>query len=252
LLARGGVYTVELPGGDEVDASLRGRLKREARTGDAVVAGDRVAVRLPDADGATIEGVEERASELARADPRRRGRRPKVIVANVDRIVAVFAHDRPVPNPRLIDRFLVLAEANHLAAALVANKADLSGAGPGVFAVYEAIGYPVLHVSAREGEGLESLRGLLEGRMSVLTGPSGVGKSSLLNALWPGLDLSVGAISEALNKGRHTTVAARLIPLPGGTYVADTPGLRELGLWGIEPAELDACFPEFRVSNIDS
>lgn len=246
LLARGGVYRVRLNGGEVVDASLRGRLKLEVRTGDAVVAGDRVAVRLSDADGATIESVAPRDSELARADPRRRGRRPKVIVANVDRIVAVFAHDRPAPNPRLIDRFLVLAEANGLPAALVANKADLAPPGPGPFDTYARVGYPVLHTSAPEGEGLEAVREVLSGRTSVLTGPSGVGKSSLLNALWPGLDLAVGKVSEAVHKGRHTTVAARLLPLPDDTYVADTPGLRELGLWGVDPAGLGDCFPEFR------
>ena len=247
LLARGGVYRVALRGGEVIEASLRGRLKLEVRTGDAVVAGDRVAVRLAAADGATIESVGPRESELARSDPRRRGRRAKVIVANVDRIVAVFAHDRPAPNPRLIDRFLVLAEANHLPATLVANKADLAERGPGPFDAYARIGYPVLHTCARSGEGLEALRDVLSGRTSVLTGPSGVGKSSLLNGLWPGLDLAVGEVSEAVGKGRHTTVAARLLPLPDETYVADTPGLRELGLWGVERAELDACFPEFRV-----
>jgi len=250
LLARGGVYRVELAGGETVEASLRGRLKLERRTGDAVVAGDRVSLRLSEADGHTIEAVGPRGSEIARADPRTRGRRAKVIVANVDQIVAVFAHARPAPNPRLIDRFLVLAEANNLPAILVANKSDLAeddaDADADVFSPYAAVGYPVLRTSVEVGTGLEELRARLRDRSSVLTGPSGVGKSSLLNALWPGLDLSVGAVSEAVNKGRHTTVAARLIPLQGEAYVADTPGLRELGLWGIDPADLDLCFREFR------
>ena len=94
--------------------------------------------------------------------------------------------------------------------------------------------------------GLASLHDALAGRVSALSGPSGVGKSSLLNAMFPGADLKVGEISESVNKGRHTTVGARLLPLPGGGFVADTPGLREVGLWGIDPAEVDDCFPEFR------
>ncbi len=251
LLARGGAYTVELGGGAVVRASLRGRLKLERRTGNAVVAGDRVAVRLSP-NGHTIEAVEPRTSELARADPRLRGRRAKVIVANVDQLVAVFAHAHPTPNPRLIDRFLVLAEANHLPAILVANKADLGSEtrDRDPFAGYSDVGYAVIRTSVPESAGLEALRDRLRGRTSVLAGPSGVGKSSLLNALWPGLELSVGEVSEAVDKGRHTTVAARLIPLHGDAhhgdaYVADTPGLRELGLWRIEAAELDLCFPEF-------
>jgi ribosome biogenesis GTPase / thiamine phosphate phosphatase len=112
--------------------------------------------------------------------------------------------------------------------------------------VYSRIGYPVLYTSTKVPTGIESLRDRLCGATSVLTGPSGVGKSSLLNLIQPGLGLRVAAISEAVLKGRHTTVTAQLIPLDCGGYVADTPGLRELGLWGVEEDELDFCFPEMR------
>ena len=249
--AVGGAYEVELhPGGGDrsvVEATLRGRLKQEQRTGDAVVVGDRVRVLRHDDGGHTIEAVEERTSELARRAPGRSGaHRAKVVVANVDQLVAVFAVTRPEPRLRMLDRFLVLAESNGVDAAIVANKIDLDDEAARVFRLYQEIGYPVLYTSAATGAGVAAVRERLQGRLSVLAGPSGVGKSSLLNAMQPGLSLRIGDVSDAVNKGRHTTVSSILIPLEGGGYVADTPGLRELGLWGVEPAELDACFPEMR------
>lgn len=245
--AVGGVYEVELYGGQVVEARLRGRLKQEQRTGDAVVAGDRVEI-LAHADGGhTIEAVAERETELARAAPAGSGRRAKVLAANVAQILAVFAVAQPRPRLRMLDRFLVLAESNELDAVVVANKMDLAAAeAMEPFRTYEAIGYPVLYTSTVTGEGVEALRDRLCGRVSALAGPSGVGKSSLLNAIDPGLQLRTASVSEAVGKGRHTTVSARLIPLGCGGYVADTPGLREVGLWGVDPQELDLHFPEFR------
>lgn len=247
----GGVYVVELEGGRVLEASLRGRLKQERRTGDRVVAGDRVGVAVT-GEEAVIESVAERSSELARRAPGGRG--AKVIVANVDQVVAVFSAARPEPHTGMLDRFLVLAEANRLPALIVVNKTELvSDVGTSSseryadpFAPYPAAGYEVLRTSAKTGLGVAELRDRLCGRESVLTGPSGVGKSSLLNLVQPGLGLRIGDVSESVGKGRHTTVAALLIPLECGGYVADTPGLRELGLWGVEPEELRDCFPEFR------
>lgn len=244
----GGVYDVELESGEVVPAVLRGRLKLEERTGDRVVAGDRVEVERR-ADGtAVVEAVEERTTELARRAPGQGARRAKVIVANIEQLVVVMAAAHPDPNPRVLDRFLVLAESAELDGVIVVNKVDLVERDRVLetFAEYREAGYPVILTSAVTGEGVEELRGRLCGRVSALAGPSGVGKSSLLNSVEPGFQLRTGEVSEAVGKGRHTTVSAELLPLECGGYVADTPGLREVGLWGVPAEELDHYFPEFR------
>jgi ribosome biogenesis GTPase len=143
----------------------------------------------------------------------------------------------------------VIAEHNDLPAIICANKVDLLDSekeARELFDVYEEIGYPVLYTSAHGGQGIEEMRQQLENRLSVLCGPSGAGKTSLLNAIQPDLGLAVREISEATGKGRHTTVSVRLWPLEGGGYVADTPGLREAGLWDIEPEELAWHYVEMR------
>ncbi|MGH7503506.1 MAG: ribosome small subunit-dependent GTPase A [Longimicrobiales bacterium] len=263
LRASGGSYEVLLDDQTLIQATLRGRLKaatsgrgasgrrvREtiARTGDRVVAGDRVRIAVLPDGSYTIEFVDDRRTELARRAPGRNQHRAKVLVANVDQIAIVFAVTRPDPHLRMLDRFLVLAEANHLDALIVANKCDLATKSEveALFAAYPAAGYTVLYTSVLSGEGVDALRDALCHNESVLTGPSGVGKSSLLNAIEPGLELSVGDVSIAVGKGRHTTVTAALIPLACGGFVADTPGLREVGLWDIDRDELDGYFPEFR------
>ena len=249
LRAQGGVYQVETPAGVH-EAVLRGRVKQEARLGDRVVVGDRVLV-APPAEGTgdrwTVERVEERQSTLVRRAPGK-GNRAKVIAANIDQVVVVFAAANPSPHLRMLDRFLVLCESTGLEAVVVANKVDLAGgeaAARETFGVYERIGYEVLYTSVALASGVDRLRERLHGRISALTGPSGVGKSSLLNTIEPGLALRVASVSEAVNKGRHTTVTAELIPLGEGSYVADTPGLRELGLWEVPKEDLPHCFPEF-------
>lgn len=246
LSASGGVYDVELEDGTMAEASLRGRLKLEQRTGDRIVAGDSVQVQTHDDGSSTIESVAPRTSELARRAPGH-GRKAKVMVANVDRVIIVFAAREPAPNRRLLDRFLVLVEANNLQPLIVLNKIDQvdDDAASAFLAPYEAAGYETLRTSAKAGVGVAVLRERMCGARSVVTGPSGAGKSSLLNSVQPDLDLRIGAVSEAVHKGQHTTVSSRLIPLACGGYVADTPGLRELGLWGIQPDELPDCFPEF-------
>ena len=251
LRARSGFYTVRLDDGSLLECRLRGRVKQEKGNSDLVVIGDRVTVAaLPDGD-AMIEAVEPRRSRFSRRQPGPRGSwKEDMIVANLDQVLVVFACANPMPHLRMVDRVLVVAEHNEVEAVLVANKVDLVGlpAARDLFAGYETIGYPVYYLSAREGIGLEELADRLVGRVSVVTGPSGVGKSTLLNAIQPGLRIETGAVSETVHKGRHTTTSAELHPLtaPGGGYVADTPGLRELGLWQVPPQELAWCFPEMR------
>jgi ribosome biogenesis GTPase len=252
LRARSGFYTIATDDGDVVEARLRGKVKRDRQTSDLAVIGDRVTVeRLPDGTGA-IAAVVPRERRFSRRQPGPRGTwREDVMVANPDLVAMVFAVDRPPPNPRLIDRFLVVAEYNEVPALLVANKVDLlpSEAAEAIFGPYERIGYDVVYASARAGVGVEDLRERLAGRLSIVTGPSGVGKSTLLNALQPGLQLATGEVSAVESgKGKHTTTHAELLPLEGprGGHVADTPGIRELGLFEIPATELAWCFPEFR------
>jgi ribosome biogenesis GTPase len=210
------------------------------------VIGDRVRVEER-GDAHAIEEVEPRATQVARRGPG--GRKAKVVAANLDRLVIVMAARSPDPLPESIDRLLVVAEADGLAGALVLNKLDLEGAREAALAlaqIYRPAGYEVLPVSARTGEGLPELRAVLCRGTSALVGPSGTGKSSLLNVLEPGLGLRTGELSRRGERGRHTTVSARLIRLSCGTAVADTPGFGDVGVWGVGVEELQRCFPEFR------
>ncbi|UCF18352.1 MAG: ribosome small subunit-dependent GTPase A [Gemmatimonadota bacterium] len=240
----GGVYWVEVEG-EEIECSLRGRLKLERGIGRVAV-GDEVEVeRLVDG-GCVISGLRQRRSRISRRSSD--GRREQIIAANVDRLAAVFSVTRPDPGFSLLDRFLVLAESSEIMAFVVANKIDLAGGGAAreEFGVYERIGYPVVYVSAKTGENLEELSVRLAGHVTLFVGPSGSGKSSLLNALQPGLGLRVGEISRAIERGRHTTVGASLQRLNVGGYVVDTPGLGNMRFWEAGTHELAWCFPEFR------
>ncbi len=240
----GGVYHVHA-GHETLECSLRGRLKREGEFGKVAV-GDEVEVELIQGGGCAINAVLPRGNKLSRRSAD--GRREQIIAANVDQLAAVFSVARPEPDYELLDRFLLLAESNELPAFLVVNKLDLSSlesAGED-FGVYEAAGYEVAYTSATQGTGIDSLRERLADHITLFVGPSGVGKSSLLNAVQPGLGLRVGEVSRALQAGRHTTVAASLHPLDVGGYVVDTPGLRQLRFWEVEHRDLGWCFPEFR------
>lgn len=244
----GGLWLVRTVDGSNHDVSIRGRLKKESDTALKLTVGDDVYLERDSTEESwAIAEILPRRSQLARRMPGG-GHGERVVAANVDQVIVVFAAAKPEPHIRMMDRFLVIAEGNDLDARIVVNKIDLvdESATRERFRDYERAGYPLHFTSMKKDIGLNELHDALAGRTSVLSGPSGVGKSSLLNGMYPGLDLRVGEISESVNKGRHTTVGAVLHPLPDAGYVVDTPGLREVGMWGMPSENLDACFPEFR------
>jgi len=236
----GSVYRVATASG-ELRAVLRGKAKRDT---PKVVVGDRVRLEPePAGDVHGIVGVEPRTTLLERRVPEGRGTRP--VAANIDQVLVVTATTHPAPIPQLIDRLLVVAEANSIPASVVVNKVDLDP-GLDLIARCRASGYAVFPTSVRTGHGIPELSNTLEGKVSVVTGPSGAGKSSLLNAVQPGLKLRIGEISARVRRGKNTTVSAVMLPLESGGFFVDTPGFSEVGLWGIEPRELASCFPDLR------
>ena len=265
-----GQYHVATPEGVLL-CTLRGRLRKELlypistnvrqkarraniKARDPLTAGDRVQVIAMGGGRGTIEKVLPReGGAVTREDPgvaTRSGTGSVTPVAGVDQLIAVFAARDPAPHLGLLDRLLVMAESQSLGATVCLNKVDL-GAEPAILErldYYRRLGYPVVHASAATGEGLPELRRRLSGRTSAFVGPSGVGKSSLLNALEPGLGLKVSEISQVTHKGRHTTSGTRVVPLAGegGGAVADTAGIRALALGGAAPGRLDWCFRELR------
>jgi ribosome biogenesis GTPase len=243
--AQSGFFTVET-GQGMVVCQLRGRLKQGRHTGDLAAVGDRVRVTVSTDGSGAIEEVEERKQALIRLDPRPRGIYQQILLANLDQAVFVFACANPEPKLRMLDRFLVIAEKQRIPAVIVANKIDLVGlpAAQELFGIYPPLGYPVIYTSAKDNQGVEELRTTLGRKISALAGPSGVGKSSLLNTMQPGLGLAINEINMVSNKGKHTTVTRQLFPLVGGGYVADTPGWKSLALWDTEPEEMEAYFPE--------
>jgi ribosome biogenesis GTPase / thiamine phosphate phosphatase len=251
-----GFFTVQTPEGPII-CQLRGKLKEEYQETDPVALGDRVVVErlVMDADtvGGAIVEVRERERVLSRVAPSSAvgtsAEREQVIIANPDQAIFVFAATKPDPHARMLDRFLVAAEKAEIPEIRICvNKIDLVAQDPvatrDLFGIYERIGYPVLYVSAKTGEGLTALHDALAGQISVFTGPSGVGKTSLLNAIEPDLGRRVSEVSHVTTKGRHTTRYSELIPFADGGYIADTPGIRAISPWDVEPHELDGYYVE--------
>lgn len=258
-----GLYTVQTDTGRILPCRLRGNLKkrftysetashvrrvekvRKLAETDPIAVGDRVEIEVAESG---TEGVIEAVLPRRKALVRRSGneRERQTLVANLELAVIVFSAAEPRPDLFKLDRFLVLAEDSELEILIVLNKADLADPAEIAEALteYREIGYTILTTSRITGEGIEELRARLKGRLSAFCGPSGVGKSSLLNAVQPGLRLKTGETSEITHAGRHTTVRAELLSLEIGGWVADTPGLRQVEFWDLLPEDVAFCFPE--------
>lgn len=257
-----GEYVVDLDG-EITFCALRGNLKKHLEynttqsasrrvtrakvphTADAIAVGDRVLVASLSGGRGVIEEILPRSSHFSRSGFRGR---EQTVVANVDTIIVVFAAVEPRLDPWKLDRFLVAAEQAEIPPLIVLNKCELvpPEEPSNLLREFADAGYPWLAVSAHTGEGMDALRTHLVGRVCGLTGPSGVGKSSILNALLPDAALKTSDIGYVTYKGRHTTVAAQLLRLPEGGWVADTPGLRNLEMTPMDREELAWCFPEIR------
>lgn len=262
-----GLYSVETPAGVLL-CTIRGKLRKNLEYGsrggagrqvkrvtvrdhDPVAIGDRVRVLPTSGNTGVIEQIVARAGgAFTRRDPNAgEGNLALTTIAGLNQLITVFAAREPAPHLRLLDRLLVLAESQDIATLICLNKVDQQPEDwlLARMEVYREMGYPVVMTSAATGAGVAALRGCLAGRVSAFVGPSGVGKSSLLNAVQPGLALRVSAVSEMTHKGRHTTTGTRLCPLDGadGGYIADTAGIRTLALGAASLRQLDTCFREF-------
>jgi ribosome biogenesis GTPase len=238
----GNRVVVDLDGEETACVVRKGVVRRAGKHAKAVAVGDRVLVEAS-GEGMAVVGVEPRRGVISRSDPGQ-PRREQVLVANLDAVLVVAAAREPEVAPALIDRFLVAAESRGLAAGIVLNKMDLDPEGESlmVAATYRGLGYPVFVVSAAAGTGLEPVREFLRGRTTAIMGHSGVGKSSLANALDPTLRLRTGTVHGATGLGVHTTTTVSLLRLPWGGYLVDTPGIREFGIWDMDPRDLGQWF----------
>ncbi len=254
-----GFYWVEVPDQDNkiYQTRLRGKLMEQAQSSDIAAIGDRVTIHVSDNEDldniGTITEVEPRTSVLSRAvrTTGLRGagsrEREQVLIANADQALFVFAATNPRPDLRMLDRFLIVGESSHIEDLyIVINKIDLVPTEilNNHFKPYVDMGYNLLYTSAKNDVGVDQLRDLLHDKISVFTGPSGVGKTSLLNSIQPGLGRAVKQVSQTSGEGMHTTRDSALIQLHDGGYIADTPGIRNLNIWNMEPEELDGYMPD--------
>lgn len=245
LSVHGLASVVQTFDGQRYQCATRGLLKSlSTDQRNVIVAGDRVLIRRIGGQEAVIERVDPRRGTISRTSRNRQ----HVIVANVDQVLIITSAAEPVLKPNLIDRLLVTAEKERIRPVICINKVDLIDVASlqPLVGVYSQMGYDVVLLSAETGFGIPRLRRITQGKESVVTGQSGVGKSSLLNAVDPGLDLRVRPVSLENQKGRHTTTSAKLIPLSFGGYVVDTPGIRQFQLWDVIPEEVAGYYRDLR------
>ena len=216
----------------------------EEKTTTLLAPGDRVFIEYDQDGNPVVRGIGGRRTTLFRFAPRKRGVEKHLIAANVDMLLIVAATANPPFRPGLIDRFLITAQLGGVSPVICLNKMDLVNELPEQLHIYRALGIPICTTSCVTGQGLEALRELLCNKTSVFAGHSGVGKSSLLNALDPNLRVYTREVSEATQRGKHATTASTLYALAGNICVIDTPGIRTLGLWNVDPEELALYFPD--------
>lgn len=252
IKSTGSWYQVLGDDGRHYECRIKGKFRTKGiRTTNPIAVGDRVEFELePDQESAVISVLEPRRNYIIRKSINL-SKQAQILGANLDQAILVVTLASPPTSLGFIDRFLVTAEAYSVPAALVFNKLDLfSEEGLEILeeyvSIYSELGYPCYEVSALEGTNIDQLRDLLRDKVTLVSGHSGVGKSSLINAIAPGSQLRTGSISDWSDKGKHTTTFAEMLPLPFGGYLIDTPGIRELGIVDIEQAELSHFFPEMR------
>jgi ribosome biogenesis GTPase len=244
----GSVTTVRGDDGTATECRIRGKLRLSgSRSTSPVVVGDLVEYAMQDDGTGIITAISPRRNYVIRRSPNL-SRESHIIAANLDRAVLLCTLFNPVTNYEFADRFLVTCEAYRIPATVVLGKADLALSRPErteeFIATYRSAGYPVTIISALTGEGIEELRASLAGRTTLVSGNSGVGKSTLIGLLCPDVETSVGDVSRAHGKGRHTTTFSTVYELPGGGRIIDTPGIKGFGLIEIDPGELYRYFPE--------
>lgn len=245
----GSWYTVKGDDGKVVECKIKGNFRLKGiRSTNPVAVGDRVEIALNQAETAFITHIEDRRNYIVRKS-QNLSKQSHILAANVDQALLIVTVNHPQTGTTFIDRFLASAEAYSVPVVLVFNKCDILSADERHYQrqmvrLYETIGYECYEVSAATGEGIDTLRPLLQGRITLLSGNSGVGKSTLINLILPEADLKTAEISDAHNTGIHTTTFSEMLELPEGGYLIDTPGIKGFGTFDIEPEELTSYFRE--------